>query len=200
MLDKPSNKEIEAITMVTTTRHKVFVSFHNEDEEYKTYFCKMLGTDIVDKSVEDGDINTTLKTETIRQKIRDEFIADASVTVVLVGQCTWQRKHVDWEIGSSLRDTKKNSRCGLLGILLPNHYDYGEKTFRAKLIPPRLADNCGGDNAFGAIYDWPDPWSTSSVRQWIHSAFERRSPRDPDNSRLQFGKNRSGRCSEGWLD
>ena len=200
MLGKPSKKDTEAFTMVTTTRHKVFVSFHNANEEYKKHFCKMLGTDIVDKSVEDGDINTALKTDTIRQKIRDEFIADASVTVVLVGQCTWQRKHVDWEIGSSLRDTKNNSRCGLLGILLPNHHDYEKKTYRSKLIPPRLADNCDGKSAFGAVYDWPDPWSTSSVRQWIHSAFERKSLKIPDNSRLQFGKNRSGRCSDGWLD
>lgn len=186
--------------MVTVTRHKVFVSFHNEDEGFKEYFCKMLGTDIVDKSVEDGDIDTNLRTDTIRQKIRDDFIADASVTVVLVGRCTWQRKHVDWEIGSSLRDTKKNSRCGLLGILLPDHYDYDRKTYRSRLIPPRLADNCGGKQAFGAIYNWPDPWSTSSVRQWIDSAFERRTELVPDNSRPQFGRNRSGRCGEGWSD
>ena len=186
--------------MVTATRHKVFVSFHNEDEEFKEYFCKMLGTDIVDKSVEDGDIDTNLRTDTIRQKIRDDFIADASVTVVLVGRCTWQRKHVDWEIGSSLRDTKKNSRCGLLGILLPNHYDYDRKTYRSRLIPPRLADNCAGKQAFGAIYNWPDPWSTSSVRQWIDSAFKRRTELVPDNSRPQFGRNRSGRCGEGWSD
>ena len=86
----------------------------------------MMGDDIVDKSVEDGDIDDdNLATETIRQKIRDDFIADATVTVVLIGPCSWQRKHVDWEIGSSLRDTKKNSRCGLLGILLPNHPDFG---------------------------------------------------------------------------
>ena len=186
--------------MVTTTRHKVFVSFHNEDEEYKTHFCKMLGTDIVDKSVEDGDIDTDLKTDTIRQKIRDEFIADASVTVVLVGQCTWQRKHVDWEIGSSLRDTKNNPRCGLLGILLPSHFDYGKEKYRSKYIPPRLTDNCGGKNAFGAIYDWPDPWSTSRVRKWIHSAFERKSLTVPENSRRQLVRNRTERCSEGWLD
>ena len=68
-------------------------------------------------------------TETIRQQIRDNFIRDATVTVVLIGPCTWQRKHVDWEIGSSLRKTKRNSRCGLLGILLPNHPNFGERTY-----------------------------------------------------------------------
>ena len=126
-------------------KHKVFVSFYHEDQDYKDNFVDMMEGDIVDKSVEDGDIDDTRSTtETIRQKIRDEFIRDATVTAVLIGPCTWQRKHVDWEIGSSLRDTRLNSRCGLLGILLPNHANYGTKRYTANLILPRLADNCGG--------------------------------------------------------
>ena len=187
--------------MAATKRHKVFVSYHDGyDKNYKKAFREKLGSDIVDKSVEDGDINTSLKTDTIRQKIRDEFIADATVTVVLIGQCTWQRKHVDWEIGSSLRDTKKNSRCGLLGLLLPTHFDFGTGTYRRNLIPPRLADNCVGNDAFAAIYDWPLPWSTDSVRNWIHYAFQRRRSRIPKNARQQFARNRTGRCSDGWSD
>ena len=94
-------------------RHKVFISFYHEDQVYKDRFVSAMGDDFVDKSVEDGDIDdTNIKAETIRQKIRDEFIADATVTVVLIGPCTWQRKHVDWEISSSLRQTQNNSRCG----------------------------------------------------------------------------------------
>ena len=108
-------------------RHKVFVSFHHDDQKYKDWFVTVMKGDIVDKSVEDGDIDDRIKVETIRQKIRDDFIADATVTIVLIGPCTWQRKHVDWEIGSSLRDTKLNSRCGLLGILLPNHPDFEKR-------------------------------------------------------------------------
>ena len=111
------------------------------------------GSNIVDKSVEDWDIDTRFKTNSIRQKIRNEFIVDATVTVVLVGRCTWQRKHVDWEIGSSLRDTKKSSRCGLLGILLPIHYDFGKDKYRGSLISPRLDDNCDFDDGFAEVYD-----------------------------------------------
>ena len=110
-------------------RHRVFISFHHEDQFYKDWFVRMMGDDIVDESVEDGDIDDNrLPTERIRQIVRDEFIRDATVTVVLIGPCTWQRKHVDWEIGSSLRETQRNSRCGLLGILLPNHPSYEKKT------------------------------------------------------------------------
>ena len=92
-------------------RHKVFISFHEEDIKYKERFVRMMGKRMVDRSVEVNDIDDrNLKTETIRQKIRDSFIVDATVTIVLIGPSTWQRKHVDWEIGSSLRDTKNNSR------------------------------------------------------------------------------------------
>lgn len=187
--------------MATTKRHKVFVSYHHRyDENYKKTFYDELGSEIVDKSVKDGDIDISLKTDTTRQRIRDEFIADATVTVVLIGLCTWQRKHVDWEIGSSLRDTKRNSRCGLLGLLLPNHYDFGTGMYHRNLIPPRLADNCVGNDPFAAIYDWPIPWSTDSVRNWIHYAFQRRGSKTPMNTRPQFAYNRSGRCSDGWSD
>ena len=85
--------------------------FHHEnDEAYKTEFCRRMGSNIVDRSVEDGDIDLKVKTDTARRRIRDDFIAEATVTVVLLRRYTWQRKHVGWEIGSSLRATKRNAR------------------------------------------------------------------------------------------
>lgn len=180
-------------------RHKVFISFHHEDQSYKNWFVHMMGGNIVDRSIEDGDIDDdNLPTDTIRQKIRDEFIRDATVTVVLIGPCTWQRKHVDWEIGSSLRKTRSNSRCGLLGILLPNHPDLGKSSYSPNRIPPRLADNCNGEDRYASVYDWRR--APSTIRTWIHEAFERRDGTPPDNSRPQFRKNRSGSCSNGWRD
>ena len=181
-------------------RHRVFISYHDEDREYKDRFVRNMGESIIDESVQVSDIDdTNLQVDTIRQRIRDDYIADATVTIVLVGPCTWQRKHVDWEIGSSLRDTKNNSRCGLLGILLPHHPDHGKKSYRARLVPPRLADNCNGDQPFANIYGLPGSWIEASVRRWVHEAFLRRKNDPPPvNSRPQFGRNRSGPCSQGW--
>ncbi|WP_419856632.1 TIR domain-containing protein [Candidatus Palauibacter irciniicola] len=182
--------------MNTVPRH-TFVSFHNDDEKYRDVFVDMMSGDIVDKSVSDGDIDDErLATETIRQKIRDEFIRDATVTVVLVGACTWQRKHVDWEIGSGLRDTKLNSRCGLLGILLPTHPDFTRPSYRRGFLPPRLWDNCVGADAYASVYDWQR--NSQNIRRWIHAAFQRRREVAPDNSRSHFRYNRSGPCSTGW--
>ncbi|WP_372493341.1 TIR domain-containing protein [Janibacter melonis] len=36
-------------------------------------------------------------------RIRTKYLGDSSVTIVLVGSCTWARRYVDWEVYSSLR-------------------------------------------------------------------------------------------------
>ena len=188
--------------MIQYPRRKAFISYHDKDRKYKDRFVRMMRDYIIDRSVKVDDIDErNIKTATIRQKIRDDFIADATVTVVLIGPCTWQRKHVDWEIGSSLRATKRNSRCGLLGIVLPNHPDYGTGKYNLRLLPPRLADNCDGDDPYALVRKWPRGnlrERTGRIRRWVHETFERRNGKLPKNSRKQFAKNRSGKCSAGW--
>ena len=179
-------------------RHRVFVSYyHRDDQAYRDHFENRFSDfyDIyVSESVKMGDIDPNLKTETILQKIRDEYLRDSTVTVVLVGKHTWQRKFVDWEISASIRQTQYNSRSGLLGILLPNHPDFGKDTYTPGIIPPRLHDNIKCD--FAKLYDWrKDP---STVQAWIHEAFKRRNEDPPpNNARPAFAKNRSG---ERWSD
>jgi hypothetical protein len=143
---------------------------------------------MVAKSVQIGEIDSTLKTETIRQKIRDEYLRDSTVTVVLIGSQTWQRKHVDWEISSSIRDTQLNARSGLLGIFLPSHPDYNKEKYNPNIIPPRLYDNAKCE--FANLYDWNT--NPNAVQSWIHEAFERRNKINPDNSYPLFVNNRTG--------
>jgi len=182
-----------------TKVHKVFLSFHHGDKildpkcgdywkERFEYLFQNKFNAIISKSVQDGDIEDGLKTETTRQKIRDEFIADASVTVVLIGPETWKRKHVDWEISSSIRDTKNNSICGLIGILFPTYpnYDSNNNTYQGNTIPPRLKKNI--DCGFATIHVWNE--NPLIVQQWIHNAFERRNRINPDNSYPMFANNR----------
>lgn len=178
-------------------RHKVFVSYHHaNDQAYRDRFEDLFGGQhdiMVSKSVQDGDIDEKLPAETIRQKIRDEYLRDSTVTVVLIGAETWKRKHVDWEIGSSLRETKLSSRSGLLGILLPTYPGYKERKYDPHTIPPRLFDNL--ENKFATLHLWNE--NPATVQQWIHEAFERRNKILPDNSRPSFAKNRSGTS---WTD
>lgn len=173
--------------------HKVFVSYHHElDEEYKVRFEQRFGTTfkvIVPWSVQLGDIDPTLPTDTIRQKVRDEFLSDSTVTVVLIGAVTWQRKHVDWEIGSSLRQTQASPRSGLLGIVLPSYYArHNWRPYNPRTIPPRLHDNV--QVGFALIHDWTD--DPQVVQNLVHEAYVRRDKILPINSRRQFGQNRTG--------
>ena len=175
-------------------RHRVFVSYyHEEDQGYRELFENLFADihDImVSESVEIGDINPNLSADRIHQIIRDEYLRDSTVTVVLVGAHTWQRKFVDWEIGSSIRETQYNPRSGLLGILLPTHPSYATNKYDPYTIPPRLYDNiqCG----FAKIYKWSN--NADKVQSWIHEAFKRRNEDPPpDNSRDSFKKNLSGK-------
>ena len=102
--------------------HKVFISYHHaNDQSYKDALVKFnLENQIFDdQSVDTGEIDDDLDDETIRQKIRDEYLKDTSVTIVLVGTETRDRKHVDWEIHSSMYDGKVNKKSGILVITLP---------------------------------------------------------------------------------
>lgn len=174
-----------------SNRHKVFVSYHHaRDEMYKKTFERFgsIFDVLVSGSVADGDIDPNLPAETIRQKIRDEYLRDTSVTVVLIGVETWQRKHVDWEIGSSIRQTEYNPRSGLLGILLPTYPRTDPTKYNPHTVPPRLYDNikCG----FASIQNWSD--APATIQGWVHDAYQRKNTKQPDNSRASFGKNRTG--------
>ena len=183
--------------MQQTPRHKVFISYyHDEDQAYKDWFIQMMGKDIVDKSVRDGDIDDSLPTEEIYEDIRDNFIQEATVTIVLIGPCTWQRRYVDWEVGSSLRETSRNSRCGLLGILLPNYPNAGATHVSLNLLPPRVVDNVGGHDPYATIYNWSS--DANEIRYWIDHAYNRRDGNPPNNSRPQYKNNRSGNYSTDW--
>ena len=104
-------------------KHKIFFSYHHDnDQAYKEALLESneLYDIFIDASVDTGDIADNLNDETIRQKIRDGYLKDSTVTIVLVGLQTKYRKHVDWEIYSSMYNGKVNKQSGILVIKLPS--------------------------------------------------------------------------------
>ena len=186
-------------------KHKVFISYHHheEDEGYKNKLVDALNRRAIDKSVSPGDIHPEqILTDEIRRRIRNDHIAGAEVTIVLIGECTWQRKHVDWEISASLIHRRRNPRNGLMGLLLPSHPDYDKdlRELNKRRIPPRLADNIGGNDPFAVIYKWPKSRGVGrKMLSKINRAFHRRlnSPW-PDDSLRPFAENWTGDCVSGW--
>ena len=103
--------------------HKVFVSFHHDnDQKYKDSLVKwgVENNIFIDGSVDMGEIPDDWTSQQIREYIRDEHLKDTSVTILLVGTETKNRKHIDWELFSSMYDGKKNKKSGILVINLPS--------------------------------------------------------------------------------
>ena len=103
-------------------QHRTFTSYHHRnDQEYKNELVRLgeYYNIFTDWSVDTGDISDSLPSETIRRVIRDDYLRSSTVTILLVGTETRHRKHVDWELKSSMINGSVNKRSGILVINLP---------------------------------------------------------------------------------
>lgn len=103
--------------------HKVFVSFHHaNDQKYKEGLVSWAEKNkvFIDGSVDMGEIPEDWDDQKIREYIRDEHLKDTTVTILLVGTETKNRKHIDWELYSSMYDGTVNKKSGIIVILLPS--------------------------------------------------------------------------------
>lgn len=148
------------------TKHKVFISYHHDNDQWAKEKLLELNSkyDIfIDGSVDTGDISDDLSDEEIRKKIRDEYLRDTTVTILLVGTETKNRKHIDWELYPSMYDGKVNKKSGILVIQLPS-------------TNPQYITASHGDEEKINLYQ--------SVTNWIsidsRDVFERRYPYLPE--------------------
>lgn len=165
------------------TKHKLFISYyHKDDEYYRNKFEDLFGDLFINKSVHLGDINENVSDEYIKRLIREDFISDSSIVVVLIGPKTRCRKHVDWEISAGLYN-----KAGLIGIILPNHKDYNTGHYTSNSIPQRLNDNL--ESTFASIYNWNEDRQRMVNR--INRAFENKNKNSDKirNSRIQMKNN-----------
>ena len=126
------------------SRHKVFISYyHADDQRYKNELLRqneISGYDIfLDWSVHEDEIDDTgITSERIRQIIRDDYIRDSTVLILLCGENSRYRKHIDWEIHAAMFDTQKNPQMGILVINLPtiNQYTFACGDAEKALVSP----------------------------------------------------------------
>jgi hypothetical protein len=102
---------------------RTFISYHHaNDQAYKdrlVIWASLNGL-MQDMSVSTGEINDAFDSETIRRIIRDQYLRNSEVTILLAGRETRFRKHVDWELKSTMIDGRLNHRSGILVINLPD--------------------------------------------------------------------------------
>lgn len=187
--------ERAAARKVDSTRHKCFISYHAEDSEEVATFLDTFGSEFIAKTIgvtDEDDFIDSEDTDYIMSRIRQDYLGDSTVTIVLVGKCTWARRYVDWEVYSSLRDSKHSKVNGLLAIQLPSATVSGGK------LPDRVHDNVKRDankNDTGYARYNVYPTSTSSIRDWISDAFTARTSRKHLITNDRVRKQRSSSCS-----
>lgn len=165
-----------------TTRHKCFVSYHADDMAEVEAFITNFGSEFIPRSVgvtvEDDFVDSDDE-DYIKRRIREKYLTDSSVTILLLGRCTWARKFVDWEVSSSLRHDQNNKRNGLLVYPLPSMNN------RA-ILPSRVKDNwVEGDVSRSYARFLSYPASKFELRRNISAAFDDRTSKASlvDNSR-----------------
>lgn len=173
------------------TRHKCFVSYHQSDEDETESFIDNYGDIFIAKVLgvsDEDDFIGSDDTDYVMRRIRELYLTDSTVTIALIGKCTWSRRYVDWEVASTLRDDTNNKRSGLLAITLPSAADYD-----ARRLPDRIDDNVVSGTVDGYASWKKYPSSKASLRSWIDEAFDARTSKSDlvDNSRVLHANNRS---------
>jgi len=180
--------------MSNNVRHKVFISYHHADQdevndfiktfsdERNVFIARALGVDMEKSIIDSTD------TDYVMRRIRELYLKDSTVTIVLMGKCTWARRYVDWEIQSSLRSGDTVTPNGLLGIKLPR-FTSGTS------FPNRLNLNLKqNDQQLDCYARWIEyPTRKDTLANAIHGAFEARTSKTNliVNPRDRFVNNRS---------
>lgn len=191
--------------------HKVFVSFHHANDQWYKDELVRWGTEnnvFIDGSVDMGEIPGNWDAQHIREYIRDNHLKDTTVTILLVGTETKNRKHIDWELFSSMYDGKVNKKSGILVInlpsvccqyhtlctkeekeaILPNQKtwisinDRSEFDRRYPYMPARIIDNLLKKGVSISVINWDD-LSVDKLKLLIDKAYDARSNNNYDMSR-----------------
>jgi MTH538 TIR-like domain (DUF1863) len=137
-------------------KHKVFMSYHHHgDQAYYDAFSQRFH-DVYDV-IYDNSLEREVDSEDVAyvmRRIRENYITGSSCTIVLVGQDTWRRKYVDWEIRATLE-----KEHDLIGVHLPTA---PRNQITNKItVPARLYDNI--QLGFALWLGWQD--MTASAAQ-----------------------------------
>lgn len=202
-------------------RHRVFISYyHHDDQDYKDILINMKEFDwstmrtqsiFEDCSVHQDEIDDTDMTdEQIRREIRDNYIKDATVLILLCGQNTKRRKFIDWEIHAAMYDSDVNPKMGILIINLPSissqqsmiSNSEREKTImgpystwtpliqtesslkqRYPYLPDRIITNLQRSDVAISVVNWDViSQDTDKLKELIDNAFNRRKSNNYDHS------------------
>lgn len=189
-------------TATSAVRRKIFISYHKADSEEVNLFLRTFaipsGTFLARGigSGMAGDIVNSTNTEYVMSRIRALYLGDSTVTIVMLGNCTWSRRYVDWELQSSLRSGETVTPNGVLGVKLPS---YNSGPYPDRLNSNLLSEGhkrAGKTDCYARAIAWPS--SADELRNSIEDAFRARTQRAHliNNPRERFQNNRD--CGHSW--
>jgi Thoeris protein ThsB, TIR-like domain len=180
-------------------RRKVFISYHHADEDeiqrfiktfdhaWDSFIARGIGAGMT------GDIVDSADTDYVMSRIRLEYLRDSSITLVMIGNCTWSRRYVDWELQASLRSGDTVIPNGVLAIKLPS--------YSGGIYPDRLSKNLWrqagyGNDCYARVYGMPI--SAGQLMAYFEDAYKARNTRRHliINPRDRMGYNRD--CGHSW--
>ncbi len=156
-------------------KRRVFISHYKGDKTEVDNFIKSFSeihevfTPYVLGSNDNDDFINSTNTDYIMQQIREKYLKDSTVTIVLIGNCTHSRRYVDWEIKSSLQQGNVLPN-GLIGIILQSK---GNSAY----LPPRFEKKWknGNQNCYARYRIYPQ--SVDELGEYIDDAFDARTSR-----------------------
>lgn len=143
---------------------RVFISYHHSNEQpckEALLWLNSRNNIFIDCSVSTGDIDDDLEPQKIRRIIRENYLSESTVIIVIVGKETQYRKHVDWELYSSMYNGKTFGRSGVVVLLSP---DCQSQYFNAPFHEVKTS-----------MYSHATSWTTITSRE----EYERRYPYMP---------------------
>lgn len=178
-------------------RRKCFISYHHADQAWVNNFVNTFdhGQNLfiargLGQTMSQDIIDST-DTDYVMRRIRELYIADSTVTLVMLGKCTWARRYVDWEIQASLRAPQNGLPNGLLGVKLPTYPDgagFPDRLNKNLLSEAKKA--AGQTECFARCMAYPQ--TADQLWAAIEAAFQRRTTHAHliENPRDRFSYNR----------
>lgn len=131
------------------TKRRVFVSYHHADRYYYEQLAQHFRQFdfLTNRSLEESI--DSYNDDYVYRAISERYITGSSCTIVLCGEQTWGRKHVDWEIKATL-----DKEHGLVGVRLPARAStlLTIASPNAAPLPWRLFDNLAP--GFALLLNW----------------------------------------------
>lgn len=162
-------------------RHKCFLSYHHEDYLAVRRFLDSFHGCFIHRGIAmPEDVIGSNDPDYVMRCVRTLYLRDSTVTIVLVGPCTWSRRFIDWEVQASLRRSQDGPPPnGLLAIQLwPD----------CRRLPERVLLNV--DSGYARF--WQYPQTDLALEHMVEEAHVARTtiPHLLDNPRDRYHNNR----------